>query len=567
MISHLMVKNLALVDQIALDFGPGLNVLTGETGAGKSVLVSALSLILGARAHSDVVRTGASEAVVEALFEGLEPSVIARVQALGLSAPDGQLLIRRVVSRAGRGRVQINGQLATVGMLSKLMRGMLDITSQHEHVTLLEPEAHLEALDAFGALEQQRTLVGTAHDQLRELESALADLKSDEDAKRDQAEALREAIEAIDHASPSPGEIDALQAELKRLRHQNELDAGVRGAEGVLYSAEGAVVETVGQVQRALARLSELDGALGPAVATMDSVAAELEDLAHSLSRYQARIDPDPGRLEAVEERLQLLKALVRRHGGDLDQVLAARGEMASVLDGLETAEARIEELEVAAAEKRTALETRAEVLSDGRKQVQGPLAEAVQRELIALSLDKARVTFKLTPLGRPGPRGAESAELLISLNPGEPLRPLRRVASGGEMSRLLLALKNVLAHRTQAATYVFDEIDTGIGGAVAEVLGAKLRSVASSSQVIAVTHLPQVAAFADAHFQVEKATVGRRTVTAVTRLAPAQQVAELARMLGGLEITRATRSLAEEMRTRATQRPNAPVPQPAMAQ
>ena len=517
MISHLMVQNLALVDQIALDFGPGLNVLTGETGAGKSVLVNALSLILGARAPSDIVRTGASEAVVEALFEGLEPSVIGRLAALGLNAPDGQLVVRRTISKAGRSRVQLNGQLATVGMLAKLMHGVLDITSQHEHVGLLEPEAHLDALDAFGELESLRSTVTQAYREARAVASALEELKADEATQQQRADELREAIEAIERSAPQPGELELVQSELRRLRHQSELSQGVQGAEQVLYSGEGAVIETVGQLQRSLDRLVGLDDALGSVASTMGSVAAELDEVARALTRYQGRLDHEPGRLDELEDRLQVLKGLTRRYGTDVGEVLAAKERMVLELENLNSRESQVAELEVRLAKQRAELAERAQKLTEGRQKVCRPLADAIQSELSELSMEKTRLEARLTTLSPCGAKGAEGAELLISPNPGEPLRPLRKIASGGEMSRLLLAMKNVLADRSATSTYIFDEIDTGIGGAVAEVLGAKLRSVASSNQVIAVTHLPQVAAFADAHFQVEKAFMGRRTVTAVT--------------------------------------------------
>ena len=557
MISHLMVQNLALVDQIALDFGPGLNVLTGETGAGKSVLVNALSLVLGSRAPSDIVRTGASEAVVEALFESLTPSMIGRLGALGLTVPDGQLVVRRTISKSGRSRVQLNGQLATVGMLAKVMHGVLDITSQHEHVGLLQPDAHLDALDAFGELDGARHAVAEEHARVRALETALSELQTDEATRQRRVEELQFAIDAIEQAAPRPGEVDDLQAELKRLKNLSELSFGVQTAERALYSGDGAVVETVGQLQRTLDRLVSLDEGLEPIADTMSSVSAELDDAARALSRYQGRLEAEPGRLEEVEDRLQVLKGLMRRHGGDLDRVLAALDEMADELSKLVSCDTQVAELDRQLTEGRAQLADCAGRLSEGRQRARVPLAEAIQRELAELSMDKTALDMQLRPVSPCGPKGAETAELMISPNPGEPLRPLRKIASGGEMSRLLLALKNVLADRTAASSYVFDEIDTGIGGAVAEVLGAKLQSVAKTNQVIAVTHLPQVAAFADVHFQVEKALMGRRTVTVVTRLAPAQQVAELARMLGGLKITRATRSLAQEMRKRAIRCPD----------
>ncbi|MEL7367762.1 MAG: AAA family ATPase, partial [Myxococcota bacterium] len=461
MISHLMVRNLALVDQISLDFEPGLNVLTGETGAGKSVLVGALSLILGARAHADTVRQGASEGVVEALFDGLEPDAVHRLGELGVNASDGQLLIRRTVSRGGRGRVMINGQLATVSMLAKAMAGVLDITSQHEHVGLLDPDTHQEALDAYGGLESKRDRVTDAYNRARTTEVALETLVAEERTQRARADELRRAIEAIDDAAPQPGEVEHLLAELHRLRHQHELESGVRSAEETLYSGEGAVIETVAQIHRTLERLSGLDEDLSPCVALMGSVAAELDDLGHSLSRYQHRIDVDPHRIEAAEDRLQVLRGLMRRHGGDLEAVLAARDEMAETLSGLATAQARRETLEAQLVEDRAALRSACTVLTRGRKKIREALANAIQRELADLSMDKARIHVGMKTIDPPGPNGAESVQMQISANEGEPLRSLRRVASGGEMSRLLLALKNVLAHRNQTGTYVFDEIDT----------------------------------------------------------------------------------------------------------
>ncbi|MEM7675873.1 MAG: DNA repair protein RecN [Myxococcota bacterium] len=447
--------------------------------------------------------------------------------------------------------------MATVSMLARAMRGVLDITSQHEHVGLLDPDTHQEALDAYGSLESKRDRVADAYGKARTTKAALDSLISDHRTQRTHADELRRAIEAIDDAAPESGEVERLLAELRRLRHQHDLESGVRSAEESLYSGEGAVIESVAQIHRTLERLAGLDEELSPCVSLAGSVAAELDELAHSLGRYQHRIDIDPHRIEAVEDRLQVLRGLMRRHGGDVDAVLAARGEMADMLSGLATVEVRREELESQLARDRESLRVACEALSRGRKKVRESLANAIECELADLSL-AARVHIDLKPVDPPGPNGAESVQMQISTNAGEPLRSLRRVASGGEMSRLLLALKNVLAHRHQAGTYIFDEIDTGIGGAVAEVLGAKLRSVATNTQVIAVTHLPQVAAFADVHFQVEKSSAGRRTMTTVSRLSPAQQVSELARMLGGLEITRTTRSLAQEMRRRAIRNPPA---------
>ncbi|MCA9550779.1 MAG: DNA repair protein RecN [Myxococcales bacterium] len=559
-LTHLTIQNLALVERIELTLGPGLNVLTGETGAGKSVLVGALSLILGGRAQTDVVRSGADEAVVEALFEvPAESGLARRLAEVGIEAPDGALVVRRTVSRSGRGRVLMNGQLATVSMLASVLRGAVDLTSQHEHVSLLDPDQHLDIVDAYGALTGLREAVAERHAEVQGYRSALEGLELDEAEKARREDYLRFALEEIQAAAPAPGEVETLEIDRKRLRGAHDLLEGVQRAESTLYSDEGAVVDAVGRVQRELVRLANLDGRLGDLSTSASNVLAELEDLARGLSRYSANLEAEPGRLDEVEERLEQLRRLCRKYGGTVEAALSAREAMAQELDTLEHDEARRADLGAAL---EVALEQRAraaEALTAARRKVVAGLALAIQRELADLSMGGTRVEVQLAPTPEPGPRGAEGAELLISPNPGEPLRPLRKSASGGELSRVLLAIKQVLADTTPVGTYVFDEIDTGIGGKVAEVLGAKLQAVARATQVVAVTHLPQVAAYADRHFQVVKLEEGGRTVTRVQTLVEGDRVEELARMLGGVQITERTRGLAEELRTRGRGHPPDP--------
>jgi DNA repair protein RecN (Recombination protein N) len=554
MLTHLSIQNLALVERIELTMGPGLNVLTGETGAGKSVLVGALSMILGGRAQTDVIRTGADEAIVEALFEVPSGSPLARRLAeAGVEAPDGALVVRRTISRSGRGRVLLNGQMATVGMLAAVLRGAVDLTSQHEHVTLLDPDQHLDIVDAYGGHGGLREAVAEAHAEVQGYRAALEGLELDEAEKARREDYLRFALDEIQAVAPTPGEAEGLEAERKRLRSSHDLVEGVQRAESTLYSEEGAVVDAVGRVQRELVRLAQLDDRLGGLSASASSVLAELEDLARGLSRYQAGLEAEPGRLDAVEERLEQLRRLSRKYGGSLEAVVKAQAEMAVELDTLEHDEARRADLSAAL---EVALARRAQaavVLTAAREKAIRGLAKAIQRELADLSMGGTRVEVQLSPLVEPGPRGAEGAELLISPNPGEPLRPMRKSASGGELSRILLAIKQVLADTTPVGTYVFDEIDTGIGGKVAEVLGAKLKAVARGTQVLAVTHLPQVAAYADLHFQVVKGEEGGRTVTRVHPLAEPERIEELARMLGGVRITERTRGLAQELRGRGS--------------
>lgn len=562
MLTHLTIENMALVERIELELGSGLNVLTGETGAGKSVLVNALSIILGGRAQTDVVRSGAEDAVVEALFEVPPGSALAeRLASRGIELEDGALIVRRTVSRAGRGRVLLNGQMATVSMLAELLRGAVDLTSQHEHVTLLDSDAHLDIVDAYGELLPLRERVAELHGEVAGYRAALEGLQLDEAERARREDYLRFALEEIEAVSPRVGELEQLEADKKRLRSVAELADGVARAEGSLYSDDGAVVDAVGRVQRELLRLAELDGRLGSLSGQAAGVLAELEELARELGRYQGSLEADPDRLVEVEDRLELIKKLVRKHGGSVEAVLEAQARMAEELDGFEHEEVRRADLNAALEDAIARRREVARELSAARQKVVRNLENAIKRELAALSMEKTQIRVELTALGEPNARGAETAELLISPNPGEPLRPLRKTASGGELSRVLLAIKHVLANRGAVGSYIFDEIDTGIGGAVADVLGAKLRQVAGSTQVICVTHLPQVAAWGEVHFKVEKHEVEGRTVTHVHRLGAEQRVEELARMLGGVTITARTRELAEEMLERAERGGEAPEP------
>lgn len=560
MLSHLTIRDLALVDRVDLPFGPGLNVLTGETGAGKSVLVGALSIVLGARANSDAVRSGAKEAVVEALFDVPPGSrLAARLEATGVEASDGQLVVRRVIAPGGRGRVHLNGQLATVTMLAELLAGVVELTGQHEHVSLLDPEQHVEFLDGFGGHERLRAEFAAAHARVVELGRERADLERRASDRAQREDYLRFALDEIEACSPEPGELEALEGERRRLRSVTELIEGVGRAEALLGSGEGAAIEQLGRVEAALERLVPLDPSLSALLSSALEVVAGAEELSRALGRHLEALELDPERLEEVEERVEALRRLCKKYGGSEPAVLECAARMRSELDALENHEARLEALESAEQEARARRDAVAGRLSKARAKAAKALAGAIRRELEALSMAGTRIEVTLRRLPEPGPKGAEAAELELSANPGEPLRPLRKCASGGELSRVLLAIKNVLAQRGAVVSHVFDEVDTGIGGAVAEVVGAKLKAVADGAQVIAVTHLPQVAAYADHHVRVKKVVEGGRTLTRIERLDEGARVEELARMVGGVEITDRTRGLAEELRTRGRGRPAPP--------
>lgn len=553
MLVRLSVRDLSLVERLDVALGPGLNVLTGETGAGKSVLVGALSLLLGARSSPDVVRSGAHEALIEAELDvDASPALLERLQAAGLSVAR-RLVVSRSIRTRGRGRVVVAGRPMPAARLAELLHGVIDFTGQHEHVGLLAPESHLEVLDAFAGVNDARGRVEEAHREVARLRSALAEAHADEEEKRRRLDYLRFAIDEIDEARPEPNELERLRLSRARLRSVEELAAAVGQAEAALYSGEGAVIEVLGKVSRALERAAAIDARLLPYAHAATGLGSEVSELARCLVRYGEGLEAEPESLAALEARIDQLERIVRKHGRSLEEVLAARAAMERELERLEGAEARRGSLEAALGPAVRQLHEHAAELSAKRRAAAPALEAAISAALAELSMaSSTRVAVALEERSEVGPRGSEQAELMIAPNRGEGLRPLRRIASGGELSRLLLAIKQVLAGKSAVSTYVFDEVDTGVGGGVAEVLGRKLHDVAGSAQVIVVTHLPQVAAFADAHFRVVKGSRDGRTCTTVEQLDGPGVIEELARMLGGVRITTRTRALAEELRIRA---------------
>ncbi|MGC3997811.1 MAG: DNA repair protein RecN [Anaeromyxobacter sp.] len=568
MLTSLRISGFAVVDAVEVRFGPGLNVLTGETGAGKSILVNALHLVLGGRMTPDVLRDGADEAVVEALFELPVPHpILGRLEAAGLPvleppaarADAAEVLVRRVVARGGRGRAFVNGALCTVSMLEGALKGAVDISGQHEHVSLLDPAVHLELLDAFAAgLSGDDPVVphGTGLpllDRYRAVHAALAalvrerdSLAADEGERARRADYLAFQLKELDAADPRPGEVEALEAERRVLASAEKLREAARAAEALAYGEEGSASERVGQAARALAEASLLDRRLEAPLGLLRSAAVELDEAGRELGRYADGVGGDPDRLAQLEDRLELLRALSRKHGG-LEAALQRREAMREELSRLSGGGERLGELAQAIEARGAEARALADQLTVLRTDAARRLAEAVERELSGLAMGRCKLEVALRPPeggleagGRLlGPGGAEVAEILIAPNPGEGLRPLARIASGGELSRLLLAVKRTLARRDPVDTYVFDEVDAGIGGAVAEAMGRVLSDVSQGRQVICITHLPQVAAFADRHHRVEKAISGGRTHTAVTLLdGEEDRRREVARMMAGMTVT-----------------------------
>ena len=559
MLTFLRVRHLAIIDQLEVELGPGLNVITGETGAGKSILIDALSLVLGERAAPELVRTGAKQAEVEALFDiGDDPEALARLSASGLEA-ERELVVRRVVLASGRTRAYVNGSLASAGQLAELARGLVDISSQHEHHTLVDPGTHLGYLDAFGKLEPRREQVAEAHQALREADEALREAQQAAASKGEREDLLRFQMREIDELDPKPGEEQELADERERLRHAARLASTAGGAEDALYAKDGAVCEVLGRLSVEVRDAARIDAGLGPVADVLDAALAQLEEAARELGRYAGRVTMDPERLADLEDRLARLKRLTRKYGGDVEGILAHREAAAAELAALDSAEERIAELERA---RQAALDGAAEAaraLSKQRRTIADELARRISEELASLGMGGARVTVQVAPLAERGGElmvdgarlsetGIDRVEFLIAPNRGEEPRPLRKVASGGELSRAMLAIKRVLAGVGRAGLYVFDEVDAGVGGAVAEVIGQKLADVARHHQVICITHLAPIAVYADRHYRVAKSVEGERTKSRIDVLDEHERREEIARMVGGLKITESHRKAAAEM-------------------
>ncbi len=555
-LTALRVEKLATIDGAEVDFGPGLTVLTGETGAGKSILVGALHLALGGRAQADAVRTGCEEAAVEAVFSA-SPDMQSRLAELGLPAGD-ELLVRRSVHRAGRSRVWVNGALCTASVLARLTHGLCDIASQHEHVGLTDPAGHLDLLDAHGGLTELRAAYHERFAEWTEAVRRRQALAGDGDERARKADYLRFQLQEIAAVEPAAGEDETLAAERALLASAARIQALAREAEDLLYADEGAAAERIGAALTRTGDLCTLDPAYGPIHARLAGARIEIEEAARELSQAARRAREDPERLAALDDRLDALRRLARKHGGSLASLLARRDEMQEELAALTGDEGQLTALAAAEESARARTTEAAAALSRRRHEAAARLEAALLRQLGKLGMVKSRIELRLTPAPL-GPRGADEGELFFSANPGEEPRPLARIASGGELSRVVLAFKRAAAAADPAGTYVFDEVDAGIGGPTASTVGRMLAEVAAERQVICITHLPQIAAFADHHLTVRKTVARGRTLSAVVALEdPEERAREVARMLGGGEPTPIALRHARELLARRSATPPA---------
>lgn len=549
MLSELHIADFALIDELTASLDRGLNVLTGETGAGKSIIIDAINAILGVRAGTDLIRTGAQRAAVQAAFDLVDaPDALADSESAGCAAEDGLLIIAREVHAGGKSQCRVNGRMVTVSMLREMGRSLVDVHGQHEHQSLLSVSHHLDLLDAWAGPEvlALRTEVAALSRRLAELDAQLEKLHLDERDRARRMDLYQFQVQEIDAARLQPGEDEELEATRVRLANAEKLHlhAG-QGYEGL--REDGAALDILSGCLNHLESLAQIDPTAAPILESAQAAYYQLEDAAQQLRAYQEEIEFNPERLEQVQERLHALGVLKRKYGDSIPEILAYREQIAGELDGLAHSEEHAAGLQAERARAEREATARAGQLTALRRLATGRFEQAVEQELADLAMEHTRFHVEMAPQPLAA-TGMDRVEFLISPNPGEPLKPLARVASGGELSRVMLALKSVLARVDRVPTLIFDEIDVGIGGRTAHVIGEKLAALGREKQVVCVTHLPQIACLADAHFTVRKEVAGGRTVVRLRRLTEEERVEEISRMLGGRDDSAGARQHAQEM-------------------
>jgi DNA repair protein RecN (Recombination protein N) len=560
MLRELRIRNFAVIDEVVLELKPGLNIITGETGAGKTIILDALGLIAGQRGSTDVIRNREDEASVEALFDSLPEELSEKLGNAGFEAED-EIVIKRIVSRSGKNRIYLNGSLAPRAVLAEIGATLVQIYGQHEHQTLLQPETHLSLLDGFAELEAPARSMQMSYKMLTASWNELNQVKQSMEQKRREKALLEAQLEELERARLKPGEEEELRAAKNVLAHSEKLYQGCREGEDLLYESDAALVGRLGKYSGRLRELAGVDQHLRPTVELLESSLAQLQEAAAQLRRYAERIHFDRNSLEQVEERLAEIQRLKRKYGGSVEDILRVHEEIRESLGSLEQGESKIAALEKTFADVRQTAWDTAEKISTARQRAAKKLKRDMEREVRTLGMPETTFEVRFTthdekadvpPFFVGGKklteRGMDQVEFYFSPNPGEPPKPLARIASGGELSRLMLALKALVLTASDASTLLFDEVDAGIGGRVAEIVGKKLKQVAARQQVLSVTHLPQIAALADAHYVVEKEVEQGRTFTRVKQLSERDRIAEIARMLGGIKITDQARRHAEEL-------------------
>ena len=561
MLKEIKISNFAIIENLRIGFRPGLNVLTGETGAGKSILIDALNLILGGRADTDYIRSGQTSATVEAVFQTGDAEIIEQIRYLGVDVEDGELFIKRNVSSAGKNRCFLNDNSVTVATLQKIGARLIDIHGQHDHQALLRPETHIGLLDLYGKTLADRQAFGKHFSDYQTGLKQLEAMRAQEKNKREREDLLTFQMEEIDGANLLPEEEEELKAEKHKLRHAEKLHQSIERTLNQLAEAEGSALEQLGWAGKEMQSLCGIDPALEKQTERAKTVYFEIEELVEELRGYLRSIEFNPSRLEEIEDRLAEINGLKRKHGMDIASLLQKRDAIAAELDSLGCNQEKMQTLETEIRRQQKVLQEEAGTLAEKREKTAKLIKKSVEKELRDLNMTQVQfgVRFDYDPdpngfvrfRGQTvtlGPEGIGTIEFLFSPNPGEELRQLAKIASGGELSRVMLALKSILNEQDPVAVMVFDEVDTGIGGKVAEQVGLKLKKVAAEKQVFCITHLPQIAGMASAHYLVQKTVKDNRTHSTIRELTFDERVEEIARMSGGATITPATLKHAEEM-------------------
>lgn len=572
MLKELKIHNFATIESLTVEFHPGLNVLTGETGAGKSIIIDALNLILGGRADTDSIRTGEDAATVEALFDVRDPQTLQVLGDFGIETSDSQLVIKRIISHGDKNRAYLNGSNATVANLAKVGDRLVDIHGQHDHQTLLHPENHVDLLDLHGKTMEKRREFAAAYAEYQAQARELEKMVQNERDRLQREDLLSFQIKEIDDANLVADEEDSLKAERNKLRHSEKLHQALDRAQNLIADADGSVLELLGTVNNELDPLAKIDPALEKQVARGRTAYYEIEELAGEIRDYIRSIEFSPSRLEEIEDRLAEINGLKRKYGVDVAAVLAYRGKIAGELDSISSYQERMESLKEDIRQREAQVGKLAIALAEKREQAAVELKKKVEKELKELNMKHVQFGVRFD-YGQPGgsppadtggipggfanlrnqkvkftATGLGTIEFLFSPNPGEDLRPLAKIISGGELSRVMLALKTILNEQDTIPVLIFDEVDSGIGGKVAEKTGSKLKKLAEHKQVFCITHLPQIAGMAETHYRVQKDVTGKRTRTEIVQLDYDRRVEEIARMSGGEKITEATLKFAREM-------------------
>ncbi len=559
MLRELHISNLAVIEDAAIELAEGLNCFTGQTGAGKSLIIGAFEVLLGLRGAGNLLRGGCEEGRVSGVFDLNDAETIRQLNEaadldLEPSSAHEQLLITRKLFTSGRTSVSINGQPATAVMLRQIGELLVDVHGQHDHQFLLKPAHQLLMLDRFAELEDLRRRFAETHRQLHELKQRQVELEASAALRKQQLELYEFQADEIDRVEPTEGEYEELGARYKLLNNLQRIARESTAAYHALYEGEGAIVERLQAVLAILRDLAELDAELQPIRDDIHAAASQLQDASFTLSRYSNRLELDEEELAETEQRLNALNRLIAKyadHGGTLEQVIAYRAQIGGEIDQLRARSDDMQSIAQQIAPLAEQLQQLGEELTKKRKAATKKLKPLIEEQLAELGMAEAKLdaAFERTdPQEIHSPTGFDAVELLIQPNPGQPARPLRQIASGGELSRVMLAIKSILASADRVSVLVFDEVDANIGGRMGSVIGSKLRKLADTHQVLCITHLPQIAAYADRHMKIDKRVAKGRTATHVSALDDGHRLVELAEMLSGKDATATTRQQAEEM-------------------